>query len=275
MSLHERLLHLFLGGLLLAGIGAAFQACGSSSGGSSGAAPTTGPGGGTSGGGGTTGGAGSQGASGSLAGDYLRDATYTSLQVEVDYVGSTPPTQAALDLLRTRLGERCRKPAGITITLDESLNSSRTTWSQSDIEAFEATHRDRYSQGSEAVLYVLYLNGGSDQDNGSSRVLGLSYSGSSFCIFKESVDASATLALTSQTIEEAVLVHEAGHNLGLVNNGTPMQTPHQDTANGNHDTDSSCVMHHTIESSLISQLLGVPNQFGANCVADLQAAGGQ
>jgi len=104
----------------------------------------------------------------------------------------------------------------------------------------------------------------------------LSYSGTSFCLFKDSVQSASTLTISGPVIERAVLVHELGHNLGLVNNGVPMQTPHQDTANGAHDANTGCVMHFSVETSLVSQLLGtVPDQFDAACIADLQAAGGK
>ena len=218
-----------------------------------------------------------QGPSGSRAGDYLTAVPNSTVLVEVDFLSTAAPDQNALNLLQSRIQERCNKPNGVTLLVDDSIPSSGvTTWSLSAIRDLEAQHRDAYTAANQAVLYVLYLDGGSDQDTGSARVLGLSYSGSSFCVFKDSMRSAAVGAVTLPVIEGAVLVHELGHNLGLVNNGAPMQTAHQDTANGAHDVDSNCVMHHSIESSLISQILGtVPNQFGANCVQDLQAAGGQ
>ncbi len=88
------------------------------------------------------------------------------------------------------------------------------------------------------------------------------------------MQGSATVLVTGPVIEEAVLVHEAGHNLGLVDNGIPMQTPHKDAQHGNHDSNQNCVMYWAVESSLISQLLGtVPRDYDANCLAELQAAG--
>jgi hypothetical protein len=218
-----------------------------------------------------------QGASGSLARDYLTAAPYTSMFVEVDHIQGQAPDQAALDLLRARLLERCDKPGGITIQVDDAIaDPGITTWRLSDIQAVEAAHRDAYSSGSTAVLYFLYVDGGSEWDSGSSKVLGVSHTGSSICMFKESMQGSVTVLITGQVIERAVLVHEAGHNLGLVDNGTPMVVNHEDASHQAHDVDSSCVMFWAVETSLVSQLLGtIPDQFDARCIEDARAAGGR
>lgn len=220
---------------------------------------------------------GGQGASGSRALDYLSAVPFTNLLVEVDSVQGATPDAAALDRLRARIAERCNKPGGVTLLLDDTVASPGfSNWSLAQIQAFEQQHRDHYPSGNTAVLYVLYLDNGSEGDSGSSRVLGLSYSGTSFCVFKDSVQSASTLTISGPVIERAVLVHELGHNLGLVNNGVAMQTPHQDAANGAHDVNTGCVMHFSIETSLVSQLLGtVPDTFDAACIADLQAAGGK
>ena len=258
---------------------------GSGSGGSgSGGSGTGGSGTGGSGSGGAgSGGSGSGGSgvgstgqgSGAGAKDYLTSATYSSLVVEVDYVVGQAPDSAALNLLVTRLTERCTKPGGVTLNLDDAIpDPGVTSWSVSDIQRVEAAHRDQVSTGTTAVLYVLYLNGQSDQDAGASRVLGLSYSASSFCLFRQSIRDVATLPITEPAIERAVLVHEAGHNLGLVNNGTPMVNNHQ--GSGAHDSNSNCVMHHTVETNLVSAITGtIPDQFDAECITDIQANGGK
>lgn len=194
----------------------------------------------------------------------------------MDYLSTAAPDQNALNMLQTRLQERCNKPGGVTVLFSDSITSTGiTTWTIADVQNVENQHRNNFSSGSQAVLYVLYVDAQSDQDTQSSRVLGLSYSGSAFCIFKDNIRASAAGLVTEPIIERAVIVHEAGHNLGLVNNGIPMQVAHQDVANGAHDSDSSCVMHYTIETSLIAQILGtVPDQFDQRCIDDMRAAGG-
>jgi hypothetical protein len=44
-------------------------------------------------------------------------------------------------------------------------------------------------------------------------------------------------------IEQATLVHEFGHAMGLVNNGVPLTSSHQDTQKGHHCINTNCVMY--------------------------------
>ncbi|MDF1667819.1 MAG: IPT/TIG domain-containing protein, partial [Planctomycetota bacterium] len=217
-----------------------------------------------------------QGSSGSQALDFLRDTSFTHLVVEIDFIQGKDANNSALNLLITRLNERCRK-SNITLLIDDTIPSQNiNTWRVSDLQSVEGQFRNHYSNANTTVLYFLYVNGGSEFDNGNSRVLGISYSGSALGMFRDNMDGSATPVLSNAAVEQAVIVHEAGHALGLVNNGIAMVNPHQDTPNGAHDTDNNCVMHFSIESDAISQILGtVPNQFDSQCIADMQAAGGK
>lgn len=251
----------------LASVGAAalvVHGCGGSSGGSSGGG----------GGGGSV-----PVSTGVSARDFLSDATYTALVVEVDHVQGQAPSASALQLLRTRLQERCNKPGGVTIVVDDAIPSAGGVYSVAANQALEAQHRDQVASGTTAVLYFLYLDGQSDQDTSSGRVLGWAHGPSSVGIFRESIAASANALATADEVEGAVLVHEAGHVLGLVNNGTPMVSNHEDAAHRAHDVNDDCIMHWLIETSnvrdLVLNLGSLPTQFDAACVADLQANGGR
>ena len=197
----------------------------------------------------------------------------------IDHIQGEAPDSAAMALLETRLSERCNKPGGITVQLGNQIPPQGvTTWDLNGVRALEDQTRTAYATGNTAVLYLLYVNGGYTGDTASSKILGISYRGSSIVIFKDNITSSAVVGtLSSSSIEQAVLVHEAGHNLGLVNNGAPMQTNHLDAGgHGNHDSSTRCVMYYQIESSLISQLLtGVPTQYDTPCIQDLQALGGK
>lgn len=208
----------------------------------------------------------------------ISSAVYTSLVVEVDYVSGHAPDAAALALLEQRLRERVAKPAGIAIQLDDAIASITSRYTVADLEALEASHRDQRDQAPQTALYLIYVDGGSEFDDSNGSVLGLAYGSSSLAIFPENVAAAANRFATASEVEGAVLVHELGHALGLVNNGTPMVTPHEDTSHRGHDHDSSCVMYYLIETTNIRTLLlnggSPPTQFCAECVADLRAAGG-
>lgn len=216
---------------------------------------------------------------GVAARDFLSDATYRALVVEVDHVQGHAPAASALQVLEARLRERCNKPDGVTVVVDDVVPSGGNVYSVAANQALEAQHRDRFASGTTAVMYFLYLDGQSDQDSGSGRVLGWAHGPSSVGIFRESVAASANALATAEEVEAAVLVHEAGHLLGLVNNGTPMVANHEDPAHRAHDTNDGCIMHWLIETSNIRDLIlnlgSLPTQFDAACIADLQANGGR
>lgn len=216
---------------------------------------------------------------GASARDFVDDAVYTSLVVEVDHVQGQTPSSTALALLEQRLEERCAKPGGVTIIVDDAIPSAGTTYSVAQNRALERQHRDLTSSGTTAAFYVLYLDGRSDQDGAGGDVLGWAHGPSSVGLFRETIQSTANLLVTAPEIEGAVLVHEAGHLLGLVNTGTPMVASHEDAAHRGHDVDDGCIMHWQIDTSNIITLIqsrgSLPTQFDARCIEDLRAIGGR
>ena len=210
---------------------------------------------------------------------YVSSQTYTRLIVEIDYVQGHAPDSAALALLEQRILERLAKPGGVSLQVDDAIAAIGTASSAADLAALEAAHRETFSGGDTAALYLLYVDGHSASDDSAGSVLGLAYSSSSLALYPETIASAANRVVNATEVESAVLVHELGHALGLVNLGTPQQTPHEDSAHPGHDLKEGCVMNHAIESTnvrLVIQNSGsVPTQFCAECIADLQAAGGK
>lgn len=260
-------------------------------------ATACGGGGGGGGGGGTTGGAGLvDGASvtpsailaaqssfpGQFTADYVRRTLFTKLTVEVDYPVGHAPAQSVLDLIRTRLAQRCDKPGGVTISLSDAIPVAEfgtVPISVTAIEALEAKYRNNYADSvtQTAVLYIICCKGKSDiGGSGNSTVLAITYAGSSTALFTDVAEASGGIGVTVAEVEGAALVHEAGHALGLVNGGCPMVTPHEDASHAGHDVSSSSVMYWLIQISPVAPNIGDATfaLYGANCEADLAAAGG-
>ncbi len=77
--------------------------------------------------------------------------------------------------------------------------------------------------------------------------------------------------------ETAVINHEFGHLLGLVNNGTPMIGDHQDEPHGKHCDNSKCLMYYAAETSdlLANLLTGAVPGLCVNCENDLKGNGGK
>lgn len=217
---------------------------------------------------------------GDFAADYLRSTHFGSLVVEVDYPASRPPKPAALSLLQDRLQERCDKPDGVTILLDDAIPDDDIPPESSveDLEDLEATYRDFYSdQGTgTAVIYLLYLTGSSNLDGRSTAVLGLSYHGGSIALFVDTAEQGPDPFVTTAEVEGTGIVHECGHLMGLVNGTVPMQVNHEDAHHEAHDADPECVMFWIINVPQLAPNIGDDDfaPFDVHCVEDLEAFGG-
>ncbi len=212
---------------------------------------------------------------GTSSNSLLSGETYTFLRVEIDYVDGRPPSPAALSILERRLNERCNKPGGIEIVVDDAIPPVASPTSVAAAAELERLYRDDYAEGTRAVLYVLYVNG----DAEGAPYLGWAYGPTSITMFGDTIDDASGPTATAAEIEAASLVHEVGHVLGLVNRGAPMAEFHEDLHHRGHDTNRSCVMHYRIETTNVS-FLGMndgapPNDFDAACIADLRLNGGR
>lgn len=216
---------------------------------------------------------------GDFASDFLRSTTYDSLLIEVDYVEGHAPSNGALTELVDRMEDLLNKPGGITFMLDDVIpDQGSPTWTVAQTRDLETEYRDEYRDPTSgtAVLYIAYLDGGTPQDEGNSRVLGYAYQGSSIVIFEESVESAGGGGILSGDIEPVVLIHELGHQLGLVNLGTPMVVDHEDVDHLGHDGNEDCIMFFQAETSGVADMmLGGSPDFDDECLNDLAAAGGR
>jgi hypothetical protein len=218
---------------------------------------------------------------GDFAADFLRSKNFTSMEVEIDYPEGHPPSPAAVQLLEDRLAERCDKPGGVSVVLDEAIPASEfpPILSIGDLEDLEAAHRQTFSDlGTKmAAFYVLYVTGKSNLDGQVTEVLGLAYHGSSLALFVENTDPGLNPFVTATEIEGAGIVHETGHMLGLVNGGVPMVVPHEDVSHPGHDVDPACIMYWIINLGQGGPNIGDPGfaEFNLLCAQDMAAFGGK
>lgn len=217
---------------------------------------------------------------GDFAADYLRSTHFRSLVVEIDYPAGKAPSPEAVNLLQERLAERCDKPDGVTVQVDDAIPASEfpPVLSVSDLAALEQAHRSTFSNAASetAAFYILYVSGHSDADSADGAVLGLAYAGSSIGFFIDQADPGPVPLVTKQEVEGAGVVHESGHLLGLVDGGTPMVTPHEDAQHVAHCDDSTCVMYWVITIDPLANITDTTfAEFDAHCSADMTAFGGR
>ena len=120
------------------------------------------------------------------------------------------------------------------------------------IKAIAEEHRDVAGGDGTASFYAVWLPGYYD-DGETVRmdVLGVSFGDTGIvAMFKPVIAGAGGLGVgTEKLVEQVTLVHEFGHAAGLVNNGLPMHTPHQDEAHGRHCSNTDCVMYYAVEST--------------------------
>ena len=118
-----------------------------------------------------------------------------------------------------------------------------------------------------AVLHLLVLRDRYEDDG----VLGLAFGSSSAVVFPDQWSDLTTALLSGDRIARAVTTHEVGHLLGLVGLHQEPTSDHEDPEHPGHTTDRNDVMHYAVERDVISQLDGIPTDFGELTRADLAA----
>ena len=199
--------------------------------------------------------------------EILRSTDYSRLHIEINYVTEHAPDSGAVDLLKQRIQEVTDKTS-ITVS-QSSFGSTDNSYTLEEILEIENNERTRSKSGNTFVIHILYLNGEYEDND---QTLGLAYSGSSFALFKEKIDDSAFLLISSTDIEKSVIVHEFGHLLGLVNNGYQSPHDHEDPQHPHHSNNDESVMYWAIESQDIgNQIDGEPpNNFDSDDLDDLR-----
>ena len=210
---------------------------------------------------------------------FLSDDKYEKLIVEIQYVSGYAPSSTSVNNLKTFLEERLHKPGGISIVQTAISSPGKSIYTMDDIRAIEESNRTQHTNGKTLTAYFFFADGDYAGNSGSSKVLGIAYEGSSMVIFEKTVkDHSGGLTQPPvATLESTVLLHEFGHILGLVNNGTSMQAAHQDEAHGHHCNNQNCLMYYTAETTdILANLTGgnVPG-LDQKCIDDLRANGGK
>jgi len=214
------------------------------------------------------------------ANELLSESFFSKIYVDLVYVEGSQPTASAVSNLRSFLSARLNKSSGIEIVQKSIPATGKTSYTISEIVEIENTQRTRFNSQDEIAVFAFFADGESSENDGNSVVLGTAYKNTSFVIFEETLKVAANNSSTSlATIESTVIRHEFAHLLGLVNNGSTMQTQHQDVDNGKHCDVEDCLMFFQVETmqgmmGLFSGGGSVP-ELDSQCLADLRANGGK
>ena len=209
---------------------------------------------------------------GTSAHNLLVASPYSSLLVEIQYMPGYQPDDASIATLQSFLNQYLNKPDGIKVVEAPIPASGKTTLSLKDVVNIEKKYRTAFTNNNQIAVHILITDGSYD----SSNIFATSYWNTSICVFGKTVfdNSGNAVQITRSQLFTVLFEHEFGHLLGLVNQGSPMQTNHQDVANGAHCINKNCLMYYDIETSAISATSPLPS-LDANCVADLRANGGK
>lgn len=211
--------------------------------------------------------------------DFLTESKYTTLNIEVAYVEGFQPQPTSLNILLSFLQERINKSGGVTITQRSIPATGRVSIDIDVIREIEKANRKTVTGGNTLTAWIMFLDAEYSASTDTEKVLGVAYGASSLAVFEQSVHNYTRPDMPARwALETFILTHETGHMLGLVNNGTPMKSLHQDTEHGAHCTNTKCLMYWEAQNNLnLADLLGENNipVLDDACLADLKAAGGK
>lgn len=195
-----------------------------------------------------------------------------TLVVEIDVQDGVEVDQAAVDHLASVLGRVVDKPGGIVFEGGNTFEDDRTSWTADDLRSAVAANRTTATTDERVSVHVLYVAGSHADDGGQTNAIGLAYSASTVAIFPQRWQGMVSLLGSSTAIERAVLVHELGHLMGLVNIGYQSDIDHEDPDHPGHSSNRDSVMFHAIESTLIGQAFNgpPPDQFDDADRSDLE-----
>jgi hypothetical protein len=223
--------------------------------------------------------------------DYIRGDRYPRLVIELDEVPGATPNAAALDRLTARLSELLDKPGGVVVERDGDLPAAGAdhAWTFDELNTLADRTFDREVPADTIKMHVLYVDGHDAEDREGQSVLGKAWRHTHLVMFPQSIAAACSRAAlplfrarVCEEAELAILTHEVGHLLGLVDNGVPMTTDHADPDHVGHDRNEHCVMYWAYEGtsglSALADAIGGGNDdgpaFDQACLDDLAAVRG-
>ena len=212
---------------------------------------------------------------GASAHELLNGDVYKSIVVELQFMKGFKPKKSTLDQLRIFLETYLNKPKGINIVLKEIPAMKQDSMSMDEVLSFEKANRTRFAEEEKTAIYILFTNG----LHPGNKILGMAYRNTSAVVYGQAIRKYSSMAgrLTHQELETAVLLHEVGHLLGLVNKGSHAQSGHIDSTFQDHCNNKKCLMFHSVETKNLSSILLKGNipVLDQRCIEDLIANGGK
>jgi hypothetical protein len=215
---------------------------------------------------------------GQLANQILSADRFTRLEIEVVYMEGFRPTNQMLGEMVSFLETYTQKPDGVIFREREIPALGQQSYTVQELLALEREHRQRYNERNILTVFLLVVDGYFSRDDEDTFALGAAYQSTSMVLFgRRIVENSGIIRRPGRALlESTIVLHELGHLMGLVNNGTDMVEDHEDDENHFHCDNSSCLMFWAVETH---RVLGMVNAtippLDVKCRNDLRANGGR
>ena len=118
---------------------------------------------------------------------FLSDENFDQLLVEIVAVEGHEPNSDALNNLTDLLNARLNKPQGITFTQRTIESPGNVSYTADDLRSLEEDIRIAYAEDDQLAGYIFYADTEYAENTESSQVLGVAYSSTSMCVFKETI----------------------------------------------------------------------------------------
>jgi len=211
-----------------------------------------------------------KGVPGGLTLACLRDASFTTMVIEIDHAPGYRPYTSSTDLLVERLEQVCEKPGGIRIQYNEVAFEEQASWSAQDVRDEGWENKDASPMDGKTLRWQILFPEGTYEDE---SVLGVAVDASTMALFSDAIEEADGLfgRPSVEDVENSVIVHEAGHLLGLVNLVYTSPVDHEDPDHPGHSSNDDSVMYWAIESTgLVNFITGdLPTTFDDDDLADL------
>lgn len=200
---------------------------------------------------------------GSAAAGLLKAEPYTTILIEFAVVGDRQPSSGAVSHLASVLQDVTGKSVD---TSTHALRGGDGPYSADEIRDL-SSKRASVSEGSQASIWIAYLDGGLE---GNDDAVGIAVAGTVAAVFPDNFRGG--LLSNSEGVERAVLVHEVGHLLSLVEIGYESDHNRTSSDHPHHSENEDSVMHWAVESAGALDIFsgGPPDTFDQADRDDLQ-----
>ncbi|MFW5945468.1 MAG: hypothetical protein ACOCTN_01160 [Candidatus Natronoplasma sp.] len=197
---------------------------------------------------------------------YLENDPYTDVVIEYDYIEGYEPSETAMTLLEEKI-EKYTEKENIDRDVDDKItaNDTKLSYDENDISELKDAYKDHERLENTIPIHVLCLNGRWEKNP---DVLGISKRPHQIVIFNDVIEEKSR-NLEAERVEAAVLVHEFGHLLSLVE--LDYESDHEDKEYEGHcdESEGECVMAGYVDISEDTEE-PPPIEFCELCKSDLE-----